>query len=181
MHGCSSYVFCAGENRNCADCKLNLLASSLLSSHWAWGKKCFTLQSVHAFQHVPVTTLVCLVSIQPGLGQGCEGRRCSAFWRITHASLALSSLPMTDMHASCSAPVLPESIKPFMHACSCHVGACSLPYGNSIFFPVKRIEDPIGLLPAKLILGINKRGVHFFRPVPKVRMHIRGYDVNGSA
>ncbi len=29
----------------------------------------------------------------------------------------------------------------------------SLPYGNSIFFPVKRIEDPIGLLPAKLILG----------------------------
>ena len=39
----------------------------------------------------------------------------------------------------------------------------SLPYGNSIFFPVKRIEDPIGLLPAKLILGVNKRGVHFFR------------------
>ena len=36
--------------------------------------------------------------------------------------------------------------------------------GNSIFFHVKRIEDPIGLLPAKLILGINKRGVHFFRP-----------------
>ena len=32
-----------------------------------------------------------------------------------------------------------------------------------MFFPVKRIEDPIGLLPAKLILGINKRGVHFFR------------------
>ena len=31
--------------------------------------------------------------------------------------------------------------------------------------PVQRIEDPIGLLPPKLILGINKRGVHFFRPV----------------
>eukprot|EP00890_Picochlorum_soloecismus_P006002 jgi/Picsp_1/6402/NSC_03750-R1_kinesin-like calmodulin binding protein len=43
----------------------------------------------------------------------------------------------------------------------------SMKYGNSIFFPVKRIEDPIGLLPAKLILGINKRGIHFFRPVPK--------------
>ena len=43
----------------------------------------------------------------------------------------------------------------------------SMKYGNSIFFPVKRIEDPIGLLPAKLIIGINKRGVHFFRPVPK--------------
>ena len=36
---------------------------------------------------------------------------------------------------------------------------------------MKRIEDPIGLLPAKLILGINKRGVHFFRPVPKEYLH----------
>lgn len=40
-----------------------------------------------------------------------------------------------------------------------------------MFFTVKRIEDPIGLLPAKLILGINKRGVHFFRPVPKEYLH----------
>jgi len=47
----------------------------------------------------------------------------------------------------------------------------SLPYGNSIFFTVRRIEDPIGLLPAKLILGVNKRGVHFFRPVPKEYLH----------
>ena len=47
----------------------------------------------------------------------------------------------------------------------------SLPYGNSLFFTVKRIEDPIGLLPPKLILGINKRGVHFFRPVPKEYLH----------
>lgn len=47
----------------------------------------------------------------------------------------------------------------------------SLPYGNAIFFTVKRIEDPIGLLPQKLILGINKRGVHFFRPVPKEYLH----------
>lgn len=39
----------------------------------------------------------------------------------------------------------------------------TLPYGSSTFFSVKRIEDPIGLLPAKLVLGINKRGVHFFR------------------
>lgn len=46
-----------------------------------------------------------------------------------------------------------------------------LPAGNSVFFTVKRIEDPIGLLPAKLILGINKRGVHFFRPVPKEYLH----------
>lgn len=43
--------------------------------------------------------------------------------------------------------------------------------GNSIFFTVRRIEDPIGLLPAKVILGINKRGVHFFRPVPKEYIH----------
>ncbi|GMH43362.1 hypothetical protein BSKO_11284 [Bryopsis sp. KO-2023] len=47
----------------------------------------------------------------------------------------------------------------------------TLPYGNSVFFPVKRIDDPIGLLPSKLILGINKRGVHFFRPVPKEYLH----------
>ncbi|GAQ87147.1 Myosin-related protein [Klebsormidium nitens] len=47
----------------------------------------------------------------------------------------------------------------------------ALPYGNSVFFNVKRIEDPIGLLPGKLILGINKRGVHFFRPVPKEYLH----------
>lgn len=38
--------------------------------------------------------------------------------------------------------------------------ACSA--GNSIFFSVKRIEDPIGLLPAKLILGINKVCADFF-------------------
>lgn len=29
--------------------------------------------------------------------------------------------------------------------------------GNSTFFYVRRIEDPIALLPNKLILGINKR------------------------
>jgi hypothetical protein len=32
-------------------------------------------------------------------------------------------------------------------------------------------DDPIGLLPARLIIGINKRGVHFFRPVPKEYLH----------
>ncbi|KAG0559984.1 hypothetical protein KC19_10G144700 [Ceratodon purpureus] len=46
-----------------------------------------------------------------------------------------------------------------------------LPYGNSVFFSVRRIEDPIGLLPGRIILGINKRGVHFFRPVPKEYLH----------
>lgn len=40
-----------------------------------------------------------------------------------------------------------------------------------MFFPAKKIEDPIGLLPQKLIMGINKRGVHFFRPVPKEYLH----------
>lgn len=43
--------------------------------------------------------------------------------------------------------------------------------GNSVFFPVKRISDPIGLLPSKVIIGINRRGVHFFRPVPKEYLH----------
>ena len=41
----------------------------------------------------------------------------------------------------------------------------ALPYGGSLFYPVKRVEDPIGLLPGKLLLGVNRRGVHFFRPV----------------
>ncbi|KAL9229698.1 hypothetical protein vseg_005137 [Gypsophila vaccaria] len=46
-----------------------------------------------------------------------------------------------------------------------------LPYGNSVFFSVRKIDDPIGLLPGKVNLGINKRGVHFFRPVPKEYLH----------
>lgn len=37
----------------------------------------------------------------------------------------------------------------------------SLPYGNSVFFSVRKIDDPIGLLPGRIILGINKRGVSF--------------------
>lgn len=47
----------------------------------------------------------------------------------------------------------------------------TLPYGNSVFFAVRKIDDPIGLLPGKIILGINKRGVHFFRPIPKEYLH----------
>ncbi|TVU16478.1 hypothetical protein EJB05_40046 [Eragrostis curvula] len=47
----------------------------------------------------------------------------------------------------------------------------TLPYGNSVFFSVRKIDDPIGLLPGRIILGINKRGVHFFRPVPKEYLH----------
>ncbi|KAL2531193.1 Kinesin-like calmodulin-binding protein [Abeliophyllum distichum] len=47
----------------------------------------------------------------------------------------------------------------------------TLPYGNSVFFAVRKIDDPIGLLPGRIILGINKRGIHFFRPVPKEYLH----------
>ncbi|VFQ75522.1 unnamed protein product [Cuscuta campestris] len=47
----------------------------------------------------------------------------------------------------------------------------TLPYGNSVFFAVRKIDDPIGLLPGRIVLGINKRGVHFFRPVPKEYLH----------
>uniref|UniRef100_A0A5B7AQB9 Kinesin-like calmodulin-binding protein n=1 Tax=Davidia involucrata TaxID=16924 RepID=A0A5B7AQB9_DAVIN len=47
----------------------------------------------------------------------------------------------------------------------------TLPYGNSVFFSVRKIDDPIGLLPGRIIMGINKRGVHFFRPVPKEYLH----------
>ena len=35
----------------------------------------------------------------------------------------------------------------------------ALPYGTSVFFSVRKIDDPIGLLPGRIILGINKRGV----------------------
>lgn len=42
----------------------------------------------------------------------------------------------------------------------------SLPYGNSVFYPARRVDDPIGLLPGKLIVGVNTRGVHFFREQP---------------
>ncbi|TKY58426.1 Kinesin calmodulin-binding protein-like [Spatholobus suberectus] len=47
----------------------------------------------------------------------------------------------------------------------------ALPYGNSVFFNVRKIDDPIGLLPGRIILGINRRGIHFFRPVPKEYLH----------
>ncbi|XP_027192107.1 kinesin-like protein KIN-14E isoform X2 [Cicer arietinum] len=47
----------------------------------------------------------------------------------------------------------------------------ALPYGNSVFFNVRKIDDPIGILPGRIIIGINKRGIHFFRPVPKEYLH----------
>ena len=47
----------------------------------------------------------------------------------------------------------------------------ALPYGGALFFSVKKIEDPIGLLPGKIVLGVNKRGVHFFRPTPMEYLH----------
>lgn len=50
----------------------------------------------------------------------------------------------------------------------------SLPYGMSVFFPVKRVEDPIGLLPPKCIIGVNMRGLHFFRTTPKEYLHSAG-------
>ena len=49
--------------------------------------------------------------------------------------------------------------------------ARQLPYGGSTFFFVKRIEDPIGLLPGRIVLGVNPRGVHFFRPTPMAYLH----------
>lgn len=47
----------------------------------------------------------------------------------------------------------------------------TLPYGSSVFFSVRKIDDPIGLLPGRIVMGINKRGVHFFRPVPREYLH----------
>ncbi|KAI9113845.1 hypothetical protein K1719_015096 [Acacia pycnantha] len=46
------------------------------------------------------------------------------------------------------------------------------PYGNSVFFHVRKMSDPIGLLPpGEILLGVNKRGVHFYLPVPKECLH----------
>ena len=36
-----------------------------------------------------------------------------------------------------------------------------------MFFAASVVSDPIGLLPSKTLIGINERGVHLFRPVPK--------------
>lgn len=56
--------------------------------------------------------------------------------------------------------------------------------GNSVLFMVNRMEYPIGLLPSKLIFGINRPGVHFFQPVPKEYLHsadLRGIMQFGSS
>jgi hypothetical protein len=47
----------------------------------------------------------------------------------------------------------------------------ALPYGLSAFFPVTRVEDPVGLLPGKVLIGINQKGIHFFRPKPREYIH----------
>lgn len=54
---------------------------------------------------------------------------------------------------------------PLHLVCSCPSQTLrGLPYGLSTFFAVKKVEDPVGLLPPKVILAVNFRGVHFFRP-----------------
>lgn len=63
----------------------------------------------------------------------------------------------------------------------------ALPYGNCIFFGATRLEDPSGLLPVEVVVGINHRGVHLFRRVPKdlvlsVRLHhVLGVDRDEGA
>jgi len=47
----------------------------------------------------------------------------------------------------------------------------ALPYGLSAFFPATRVQDPVGLLPGRVLLGINRSGVHFFRPKPREYLH----------
>ncbi|KAL2622519.1 hypothetical protein R1flu_002724 [Riccia fluitans] len=51
------------------------------------------------------------------------------------------------------------------------VPSLPIPYSNSSFFIVRKIEDPTGLLPNEIKLGINERGVHFFRRVPSEYFH----------
>lgn len=47
----------------------------------------------------------------------------------------------------------------------------SLPYGLSVFFYVSRTRDPMGLLPPRILLGVNTQGIHLFRPVPLEFFH----------
>ncbi|KAI9113869.1 hypothetical protein K1719_015120 [Acacia pycnantha] len=61
-------------------------------------------------------------------------------------------------------------------------------FAPSVFFHVRKIGDPIGLLPpGEIILGVNKRGVHFSRPVPNECLHsaewrdIMQYGSNNTA
>ncbi|CAI5498337.1 unnamed protein product [Closterium sp. Naga37s-1] len=63
----------------------------------------------------------------------------------------------------------------------------ALPYGLSSFYHVRRIQDPTGLLPERVLIGINKCGVHYFRPVPREYLHsaelrdIKQYGSNPAA
>ncbi|GJP59592.1 hypothetical protein CLOP_g12877 [Closterium sp. NIES-67] len=42
-----------------------------------------------------------------------------------------------------------------------------LPYGGSTFYHVGRIKGLLGLLLERLLIGINKRGIHLFHALPK--------------
>eukprot|EP00803_Ostreobium_quekettii_P003470 evm.model.scf_1181.1 EVM.evm.TU.scf_1181.1 scf_1181:17945-25715(-) len=52
-----------------------------------------------------------------------------------------------------------------------HRSLGQLTYGNSAFFPVLRLEDPMGTLPLKLVISVNKHGIHFFRRSPRDHLH----------
>uniref|UniRef100_A0A061S9G2 Kinesin-like calmodulin binding protein n=1 Tax=Tetraselmis sp. GSL018 TaxID=582737 RepID=A0A061S9G2_9CHLO len=42
-----------------------------------------------------------------------------------------------------------------------------LPYGGSSFWNATTVVGPSNLFPQQVVLGVNKRGVHFFNPDPK--------------
>ena len=73
----------------------------------------------------------------------------------------LRSLPY-GMHTLCACQSIEQRTKCIALLCRhlsglvCSELVCHIA-GNSTFFFVRRIEDPIALLPNKLILGINKR------------------------
>lgn len=91
------------------------------------------------------------------IGECCSSSRRSARQQTSLPALLVGRL----------VPVSPC----LMEGASADVSVTSHPAACCWLLAVHAAEDPIGLLPPRLILGINKRGVHFFRPVPKEYLH----------
>ena len=46
----------------------------------------------------------------------------------------------------------------------------ALPYGAASFYAARRKDDPLGLLPEHMLVGVNYRGLHFFRTTPRAHL-----------
>lgn len=99
----------------------------------------------------------CLTAMQPSL-------QCAAL--VSQRSTRAQCICLV----SCTKHTAPRGLV-LCHHCLIAAVEQPLPCMTPVTASVGFAEDPIGLLPPRLILGINKRGVHFFRPVPKEYLH----------